>query len=100
MTLQKLYDHISENAKRTENAISQMDSKFDKFTSHLLKVEDRVESIKKNFKESDLHVKQCEEKIEQGLLLAKSVMRENRSLKRQLELAENQLRGPSLHILG
>nr|XP_005994743.1 PREDICTED: uncharacterized protein LOC102347430 [Latimeria chalumnae] len=100
MSLQKHYDHMSDNTKKLETTLLQINSKFDKLTSRITQVENRVEKAEQQIKETEVQLKSCEDSSAQNLHLAKSLVKENKSLKRHLELAENQLRGASLHILG
>nr|XP_006013923.2 PREDICTED: bile salt export pump-like [Latimeria chalumnae] len=84
---------VSYNTRKLEKAISQVNNKFDNFTSCLVKIEEHVE---KGLKETETCVNQSEGMSEQSLLLAKFVIKENQVLKRQLEQAKNQLWGASL----
>nr|XP_014344774.1 PREDICTED: phosphoribosyl pyrophosphate synthase-associated protein 2 isoform X2 [Latimeria chalumnae] len=100
VTLQKLYDQMTDTTTRIKNAVSQMGLKIDKLTSRMVQIEDQMGKAEQSLKESAVKVKHCEEFSEHSLSLSKAVVKENQQLKRRLELTENQLRGANLCILG
>nr|XP_014341336.1 PREDICTED: coiled-coil and C2 domain-containing protein 2A [Latimeria chalumnae] len=100
ITLKKLFDLITDKSRKLEEAISQVNNKFDALTSRLNKVEERVDKTEKDLKEKGTQINQTESMSEQSLFLAKTVIKENRVLKRRLEQTENQLRGANFRIVG
>ncbi|XP_064412819.1 uncharacterized protein LOC135356356 [Latimeria chalumnae] len=100
MTNQALFEQMNLNTNRTEAAIAQMDSKLDKLMNRMNHLEEEVGSTDGKLKETAALVKRCEETLEQSFLMAKAVVKENKTLKRWLEVMENQVRSANFQILG
>lgn len=85
---------------RIESAISQLDAKFDSLTSRINTLENKAESLETKMAVFSTTVQHTEETAEQSLTLSKAVVKENKILRRRLEVAENQLRGANVRIVG
>nr|XP_014347648.1 PREDICTED: 1-phosphatidylinositol 4,5-bisphosphate phosphodiesterase zeta-1 [Latimeria chalumnae] len=92
MTNQALFEQMNLNTNRIEAAIAQMNSKLDKLTNRMNHLEEKVGSVEGKLKETAALVKRCKETSEQSFLMAKAVVKENKMVKRQLEVMENQVR--------
>nr|XP_014340923.1 PREDICTED: spectrin beta chain, non-erythrocytic 5 [Latimeria chalumnae] len=88
------------NANRIEAAIAQMDSKLDKLTNRMNHLVEKVGPAEGKLKETAALVKRCEETLEQRFLMAKVVVKENKTLKRWLEVMEKQVWSANVRILG
>ncbi|XP_064413388.1 uncharacterized protein LOC106704014 [Latimeria chalumnae] len=100
ITLQTLMKTIKNNTARIENAISLLDGKLEKLSSRITTVEEWLEKVEKNTGAIKKQIQECEENIEQNFVLAKAVMKENKGLKRRLELLESWSRAANVCILG
>nr|XP_014353680.1 PREDICTED: uncharacterized protein LOC106706793 [Latimeria chalumnae] len=96
----QLTDTLEKNTDRLEKAISTLDGKLDKIATRLVEVENRADNLEKTVEGINTKVKENDATTDHCLSLSKSVVRENKFLKRQLEQLDNRSRAANLRILG
>nr|XP_014351147.1 PREDICTED: leucine-rich repeat and WD repeat-containing protein 1 [Latimeria chalumnae] len=96
----QLTDKLEKNMDRLEKAISTLDGNLDKIATRLVEIENRADNLEKTVEGINTKMKEYDVTTDHCLSLSKSVVRENKFLKRRLEQLDNRSRAANLRILG
>uniref|UniRef100_H2ZYA9 L1 transposable element RRM domain-containing protein n=1 Tax=Latimeria chalumnae TaxID=7897 RepID=H2ZYA9_LATCH len=99
-TLKTLLEATNKNSAKIEAAIVTLDAKFDGLTNRLNKMEEKTKRMGQAQKELKQKIQACEGTSEHCYNVSKALVKENKIIKRQLELIENQVRSLNIRIVG